>query len=41
MTLEAGDVAPPVDLPTHDGRRWTLASQRGCPVLLVFHRHLA
>ena len=41
MTLEVGDVAPPIDLPTHDGRRWTLASHAGRPVVLVFHRHLA
>jgi peroxiredoxin len=41
MGPDVGDVAPAIDLPTHDGRRWRLSDAHGRPVLLVFHRHLA
>ena len=41
MTIQVGDPAPEIDLPTHDGRRWRLADHRGRPVVLTFHRHLA
>ena len=41
MTIGVGDQAPAIDLPTHDGRRWTLQQHLGRPVVLIFHRHLA
>ena len=41
MHPDIGDLAPAIDLPTHDGGRWRLADHRGQPVVLVFHRHRA
>lgn len=38
---DRGDAAPDIDLPRVRGGRWKLSDQRGHPVLLVFHRHLA
>jgi peroxiredoxin len=34
-------MAPELDLPDDHGGRWRLSEQRGRPVVLVFHRHLA
>jgi peroxiredoxin len=39
--VEPGDVAPDIDLPDDEGRRWRLRDHRGRPVVLIFHRHLA
>jgi peroxiredoxin len=41
MSVMPGDVAPDLDLPDDHGERWRLADQRGRPVVLIFHRHLA
>ena len=41
MTVDVGDVAPEVVLPDDRGDTWRLSDQRGRPVVLVFHRHLA
>jgi len=41
MALRVGDRAPDLALPDHAGGTWRLASHRGRPVLLLFHRHLA
>lgn len=35
------DLAPDFELPDHEGRPWRLSHQRGHPVVLIFHRHLA
>lgn len=37
---EVGAPAPEIDLPMPDGSRWRLSASRGCPVVLIFHRHL-
>ena len=41
MTLRIGDLVPDVELVDHDGDRWSIAEQRGKPVVLILHRHLA
>jgi peroxiredoxin len=35
------ELAPDFALPDHEGNLWRLADQRGHPVVLIFHRHLA
>jgi pyruvate/2-oxoglutarate dehydrogenase complex dihydrolipoamide dehydrogenase (E3) component len=40
MTVNIGDVAPPVELPAHDSATWRLADHLGQPIVLIFHRHL-
>ena len=34
-------LAPDFALPDHEGNLWRLSDQRGRPVVLIFHRHLA
>jgi peroxiredoxin len=41
MTVQTGDLAPEIDLPDERDARWRLSEQRGRPVVLIFHRHLA
>ena len=41
MDAAPGATAPEVSLPDDRGRHWRLSAQRGRPVLLIFHRHLA
>jgi peroxiredoxin len=41
VDIERGDIAPEIDLPDDEGGRWRLSEQRGRPVTLIFHRHLA
>ena len=41
MTVMPRDVAADIDLPGERNERWRLSEQRGRPVLLIFHRHLA
>lgn len=36
-----GDVVPSVALGDHEGNRWRLEEQRGRPIVLILHRHLA
>jgi len=38
---DVGDPAPDIDLIDADGGTWRLSAQRGRPVVLIFHRHLA
>jgi len=38
--MRTGDDVGDFSLPDDRGTSWTLASQRGRPVLLIFHRHL-
>jgi peroxiredoxin len=35
------EIAPPLELISHDGSTWRLADHLGRPVVLIFHRHLA
>ena len=39
--LRVGDLVPDVDLVDHRGSPWRLSDQRGRPLVLVLHRHLA
>jgi peroxiredoxin len=41
MTLRVGDLLPDVALVDHDGRPWRTGDQRGRPLVLILHRHLA
>jgi len=41
MTLEVGDELPDVELVDDAGRPWRTRDQRGRPLVLVLHRHLA
>jgi len=41
MTLGIGDPLPSLELVDHTGRPWRTADQRGRPLVLVLHRHLA
>jgi peroxiredoxin len=41
MTLRIGDQVPDVALIDHAGQVWRIGDQRGRPVVLVLHRHLA
>ena len=40
MSVETGQPAPAMVLPTHDGHAWRLSDHLGRPVVLIFHRHL-
>jgi peroxiredoxin Q/BCP len=37
MAVKAGDLAPDFELPTHDGRSFSLAAHRGRKVLIWFY----
>ena len=41
MTLRVGDELPDVELVDADGQPWRISDQRGRPLVLVLHRHLA
>jgi peroxiredoxin len=41
MVLSLGSMAPEVARPDDQGGCWRLSEQRGRPVVLIFHRHLA
>lgn len=41
VTVRVGDPLPDVALVDHDGRPWRTGDQRGRPLVLVLHRHLA
>ena len=41
MTVRFGDLMPDVELVDQAGRPWRLHEQRGRPVVLILHRHLA
>lgn len=41
MTLRLGDPLPDLELVDHTGETWRTADQRGRPLVLVLHRHLA
>jgi peroxiredoxin len=41
MDAEIGETAPAIDLPDELNARWRLSEQRGRPVVVIFHRHLA
>ena len=41
MRIGVGDVLPDVTLVDHDGKSWRIDDQRGRPVVLILHRHLA
>jgi peroxiredoxin len=40
MSVNVGDLAPPVEVSAHDGTPWRLGDHIGRPVVLIFHRHL-
>ena len=39
--LAIGDPLPDVELLDHDGEPWRPAHERGRPLVLILHRHLA
>lgn len=41
MTLRIGDPLPELEFVDHTGQVWRTADQRGRPLVLVLHRHLA
>ena len=41
MTFRIGDTLPNLELVDHVGQVWRTADQRGRPLVLVLHRHLA
>jgi peroxiredoxin len=41
MAVQTGDTAPDFGLPDEHDADWRLSEQRGQPVVLIFHRHLA
>ena len=41
MTLRVGEMLPDVELVDHTGCRWHTQDQRGRPLVLILHRHLA
>jgi peroxiredoxin len=40
MTVNVGDLAPPVEVAATDGTPWRIGEHLGRPVVLIFHRHL-
>ncbi len=40
-TLIVGDMLPDFALVDSDGQPWHLSDQRGRPLVLILHRHLA
>ncbi len=41
MPVERGDLVPDIDPPSDEGVQWRLSEQKGRPVTVIFHRHLA
>jgi peroxiredoxin len=41
MSLSIGDLLPDIELVDADGATWRTADQRGRPIVMVLHRHLA
>jgi peroxiredoxin len=41
VAVQTGDTSPDFGLPDEQGADWRLSEQRGQPVVLIFHRHLA
>jgi len=41
VSLRIGDLLPDVELTGADGTAWRTAEQRGRPMVMVLHRHLA
>jgi peroxiredoxin len=41
MTVRVGDVLPNLVLVDHTGSPWRAIDQRGRPLVLILHRHLA
>ncbi len=40
VLVSAGDLAPDIVLPDHNGDLWRLHEHRGRNVVVIFHRHL-
>lgn len=36
-----GDIVPDIALVDHENRSWRFSAQRGRPLVLILHRHLA
>lgn len=36
-----GDIVPDIALVDHENRPWRFSAQRGRPLVLILHRHLA
>ena len=41
MTLRLGEILPDIELVDHTGQPWHSSDQRGRPLVLILHRHLA
>lgn len=41
MTLRVGETLPDIELVDHAGQPWRTLDQRGHPLVLILHRHLA
>lgn len=41
VTLRVGDPFPDIELVDHAGQPWCIYDQRGRPLVLILHRHLA
>lgn len=41
MTLRTGDLLPALELVDSTGQTWRTLDQRGRPLVMVLHRHLA